>query len=115
MSELTQQMIDTIRKGDKLGQCFLDKVAKQLEALNFSTRLGELDAEYLMNIGAALGDRKPEVFERYADAVECLVAENERLRFALQEIIDNGDYTAPEGMKQIAKRALTENGGSGDE
>jgi predicted RNase H-like nuclease (RuvC/YqgF family) len=33
-------------------------------------------------------------------------AENERLRNALEAIIVNGDYTAPEGMKRIAKQAI---------
>jgi hypothetical protein len=35
-----------------------------------------------------------------------LAADNEHLRAALQRIITEGDYTAPEGMKRIATEAL---------
>ena len=88
MSELTpQQMIDTIRKGDKLGQDFMAQVAQRLEVLNFGLRMGELDAAALVNIGAALGNRRPDAFADYAAAVQELLAENERLRAAIKNVI----------------------------
>lgn len=31
---------------------------------------------------------------------------NDRLRAALKEIVDDGDFTAPEGMKRVAREAL---------
>jgi hypothetical protein len=79
-------MIDTIRKGDPLGHDFLQAVAKRLEEIHFSVRLGELDAAYLLDIGTALGDRKPETFEGYAEAIGSLIADNIRLNSVLNEI-----------------------------
>ena len=52
-------------------------------------------------------DLRDELTEARAE-IATLKAEAERLNKALQEIVREGDYTAPEGMKRIAKDALME-------
>jgi len=52
-------------------------------------------------------DLRDELTEARAE-IATLKAEVERLNKALQEIVREGDYTAPEGMKRIAKDALME-------
>jgi hypothetical protein len=42
----------------------------------------------------------------YADFARQLERENAELREALRKIVDDGDFTAPEGMKRIARAAL---------
>lgn len=48
----------------------------------------------------------PELWARYRTINRLAPETNERLRTALQRIIDDGDYTAPEGMKRLARAAI---------
>lgn len=86
MSQLTtRQMIDTIRKGDKLGHSFLAQVADRLDLLRFVTRCSEVEGNALMDIRDALGKKRPSGgFPEYAATIHEIVAENERLREAVK-------------------------------
>jgi hypothetical protein len=53
-------------------------------------------------------------YRRLLEAGTILRHENERLRAALQQIIIDGDYTAPESMKRIAQEALSPPGASNE-
>ena len=77
MSDLTtQQMIDTIRKGDRLGHEFLQGVADRLESLEAETR----------ERGEKLGRLRTRIEGEEARNFE-LEAENERLRRAIKNVI----------------------------
>jgi len=126
MMKTTQEMVDAIRKGDKLSHKAMQNIANKLDWLRTelntfqwsikawcdtcdhrNTSCGLCPLFGAMNPDTPAQGELPGM-ERVNTDWE---AKSERLREALQNIIDNGDYTAPEGMKRIAKKALTENGG----
>jgi hypothetical protein len=99
MAELTtQQMIDTIRKGDPLGSNFLDQVAGRLEApmLDLGTIYPSLeDAEHALLVARSLAELRANAhkgdFAAWTPAPEDLVSEVHHHADKLLAACDAGD------------------------
>ena len=104
--KITREQADkwqTRMSGNSTGE----EVLRELIARHAAPAMAEKDAEIedlITELERAAGKHLRNLSE-----IATLKAEVERKERALQQIIREGDYTAPEGMKRMAKEGLTAN------